>query len=147
MPCAEAADRDWSYSQLQTLEHGFALDAALEAQVPVRKLGRVAALAQGLRHHGRNLVRQVAEMPAVTQLLGDREAAESDVDGLGRENEVALQHTCSQCRCMCVCIVFFVRSWASVCMHGCLRCSHCQGQQMVACRRSACPSVLRVLSM
>ena len=50
----------------------------------MRKVGRVAALTKGLRHRGINLVRTVADLPAMTQLLGDRDAGDLDGAAFGR---------------------------------------------------------------
>jgi hypothetical protein len=86
---ADAIEAEWAYKDLQTLEHDFPLDCTLDTHIPVRKLGRVAALTKGLRHHGLNLVRTVADLNPVTQLLGDREGSEHDVNVFSRD-EVCL---------------------------------------------------------
>jgi hypothetical protein len=83
---ADATAADWSCKDLQTLEHDFHLESTLDARVPVRKLGRVAALTKGL-HHGFNLVRTAAT--PVTQFLGDRELLEHDTDTRGHNKACA----------------------------------------------------------
>jgi hypothetical protein len=86
---ADAIEAEWAYKDLQTLEHDFPLDCTLDTHIPVRKLGRVAALTKGLRHHGLNLVRTVADLNPVSQLLGDRESSEHGVNIFSRD-EVCL---------------------------------------------------------
>jgi hypothetical protein len=68
--CAADAERPpVSLKNLTSLEHEICIDKASDMLVPLRKIGRVAAFRKGLKHTGYNLVRTVADMQNLTQLL------------------------------------------------------------------------------
>lgn len=62
-------------------EHEFNIDRKMDITVPLRKVGRVAAFRRGLRDRGYNLVRTVADMQTISQLL-DRDRDELSETGL-----------------------------------------------------------------
>lgn len=64
------------------MEHELNIDKSSDIRVPLRKIGRVAAFRKGLKYTGYNIVRTVADMQNLSQLLDwDRHAEEGAQEG------------------------------------------------------------------
>ena len=74
--CADEVNRDWKHKQLVQAEHDFAIDSAIDTQVPVRKAGRVMKLTHRIYAGGRNLMRSVQDMAPMAQHVADRDISE-----------------------------------------------------------------------
>lgn len=82
---ADAETPPSSLKNLASMEHEINIDKSSDMRVPLRKIGRVAAFRKGLKHTGYNIVRTVADMQNLAQLLDwDRHGEE---DGL-EENQI-----------------------------------------------------------
>lgn len=92
LSCLRVADKVSSSVTKGMVEHEFNIDRKLDISVPLQKVGRVAAFRRGLRDRGYNLVRTVADMQTISQLL-DRDRDDASDTGFHKTalEQVAIQ--------------------------------------------------------
>ena len=82
------------------MEHELNIDKSVDMRVPLRKIGRVAAFRKGLKHTGYNLVRTVADMQNIAQLLDWDRSVEEGVQEEKQVEQVCCVIQSGACACV-----------------------------------------------